>query len=205
MSRETYHRIAGFYDLLELPFEYGRYRPLRRELFRGLRGTVLDAGVGTGRNVPFYPPGAFVVAIDLSPTMLARARRALAPLASRAALLEMNVLETAFADRAFDAVAASFLFCVLDYDQQLSGLVELARVCKPGGEIRLLDYTYSDNPLRRLLMRLTAPLVRSLYGAAFDRNTERYLSAAGLELVERRYLYRDIIRMLVVRPAAGGT
>ena len=60
---ERYQRIAPFYDLLDLPFEYGRYRRIRALLFEGLSGRLLDAGVGTGRNFPFYPPGASVVGI----------------------------------------------------------------------------------------------------------------------------------------------
>ena len=73
---ERYQRIAWAYDLLDLPFEYGRYRKIRPLLFRGLSGRILEAGVGTGRNFPFYPPGSEVVGIDLSPAMLARAERA---------------------------------------------------------------------------------------------------------------------------------
>ena len=57
---ERYQRIAPFYDLLDLPFEHGRYRRIRRLLFQGLSGRLLDAGVGTGRNFPFYPPGSTV-------------------------------------------------------------------------------------------------------------------------------------------------
>src|SRR5665811_1976690 len=52
---ERYERIARFYDLLDLPFEYGRYQKIRPLLFEGLSGRLLDAGVGTGRNFPFYP------------------------------------------------------------------------------------------------------------------------------------------------------
>ena len=63
---ERYERIAPFYDLLDLPFEYGRYRKIRPLLFAGLSGRLLDAGVGTGKNFPFYPPTAKVVGIDLS-------------------------------------------------------------------------------------------------------------------------------------------
>jgi ubiquinone/menaquinone biosynthesis C-methylase UbiE len=48
-----YQRIAPFYDLLDLAFEYGRYRKIRPQLFAGLSGLILDAGVGTGRNFPF--------------------------------------------------------------------------------------------------------------------------------------------------------
>src|SRR5260221_4388320 len=68
-------RIAWPYDLLDLPFEYGRYRKIRPQIFSGLSGRILDAGVGTGRNFPFYPPGSEIVGIDLSPAMLARAER----------------------------------------------------------------------------------------------------------------------------------
>ena len=53
---DRYQRIAWAYDLLDLPFEYGRYRKIRPMLFRGLSGRILEAGVGTGRNFPFYPP-----------------------------------------------------------------------------------------------------------------------------------------------------
>src|SRR5260221_1526153 len=85
-----YERIAWAYDLLDFPFEYGRYRKIRPQIFRGLSGRILDAGVGTGRNFPFYPPGSEVVGIDLSPAMLARAERRhpLAP--ATAQLRQMN-------------------------------------------------------------------------------------------------------------------
>ena len=72
---ERYQRIAAVYDVLDLPFEYGRYRQIRRLLFHELAGRLLDAGVGTGRNFPFYPSGSAVVGIDVSPAMLARAER----------------------------------------------------------------------------------------------------------------------------------
>jgi SAM-dependent methyltransferase len=71
---DRYQRVAPFYDLLDLPFERSRYRALRPLLFRGLSGRLLDAGVGTGRNFPFYPKRiSVVVGIDLSPRMLVRA------------------------------------------------------------------------------------------------------------------------------------
>jgi ubiquinone/menaquinone biosynthesis C-methylase UbiE len=132
--------------------------------------------------------------------MLARAAERRAKLGRRVELAEMDVCRTAFPDDHFDAVAASFLFCVLDEDQQLPALKELSRVCKPGGEIRLLEYAYSRNPVRRLVMRLWVPWVRLVYGAAFDRDTERYVPAAGLELAARHFLFHDIIKLLVLKP-----
>jgi Methyltransferase domain len=72
---DRYERIAPLYDLLDLPFEYSRYPKIRPLLFQGLKGRVLDAGIGTGRNIQFYPNEAQVVGIDISPAMLARAER----------------------------------------------------------------------------------------------------------------------------------
>ncbi len=205
VDRQRYDRVAPFYDLLDLPFEVGRYRALRPQLFRDLSGTLLDAGVGSGRNVPFYPDGSHVTGIDLSPAMLARARKRRARFGKNVELLEMNVLATTFPNQHFDAIVATFLFCVLDEDQQLPALRELARICKPTGELRFLEYTYSNDPIRHFVMRLWAPWVRWLYGAAFDRETERYVPRAGLEVVETRFLYRDMIKLIVARPESTGS
>ena len=195
----VYRRIARFYDILDYPLEFGRYQALRPHLFAGLSGRVLDAGVGTGRNMPFYPPGADMVGIDLSPHMLARARARRETLGVDIELIEADALHTPFPDNHFDAVVATFLFCVLDDEHQQPGLRELGRICKPDGEIRLLEYVYTNDPWRRLIMRLWAPWVRFAYGASFDRNTASHVPAAGLEFVGRRFLFRDAIEMLVLR------
>jgi ubiquinone/menaquinone biosynthesis C-methylase UbiE len=201
-KKATYQRIARFYDFLDAPFENGRYQAMRPQLFAGLGGHILDAGVGTGRNIPFYPADATVTGIDLSPAMLRRAEARRAENGREMTLTEMDVTKTTFADNHFDAIVATFLFCVLDYDLQGPALTELARICKPGGEIRLLEYAYSANPRQRFVMRLWAPWVHWAYGARFDRNTESYVAGAGLDLVEKRFLHEDIVKLLVLRPAA---
>ncbi len=197
--QRTYDRIARLYDLLDLPFERRRYRPIRPQLFAGLNGAILDAGVGTGRNIAFYPDGARVTGIDISPRMLEQARRRRDRLGIAVELRALDVTKTDFPDDYFDHVVATFLFCVLDPADQLPALRELARICRPGGTIRLLEYCYSADPWRRFVMRLWTPWVRLAYGAAFDRDTERYVEDAGLELVESRFLYADIVKMLELR------
>ncbi|VAW13134.1 hypothetical protein MNBD_ALPHA09-287 [hydrothermal vent metagenome] len=199
-KRDTYNRIAWLYDILDLAFEKGRYKPLRRLMFEGLSGALLDAGVGTGCNFPFYPDGARVTGIDLSPAMLARARRRKDKLDVAVDLREMSVTELDFSDDSYDCIVATFLFCVLDAEHQQPALEELARVCRPGGTIRILEYAISQNPSRRFIMRLWAPWVRFAYGAEFDRHTEQYLDAAGLELVEKKFVHEDVIVLLTVRP-----
>jgi ubiquinone/menaquinone biosynthesis C-methylase UbiE len=198
-TRSRYRRVAPIYDLLDLPFEYARYRPLRRILCAGLSGHILDAGVGTGRNIPFYPPEAIVTGIDLSPEMLARAERRKAGAGVAVELLERDVRDTGFPDATFDAVIASFLFCVLPDADQLPALRELARVCKPNGEVRLLEYVRPRRGFRRFLTRLWEPWVGWAYGASFERDIERHMAGAGFVLVEARFVVDELIQYLVAR------
>ena len=198
---QRYQRIAPFYDLLDLPFEYGRYRHIRPLLFTGLSGRILDAGVGTGRNVPFYPAGSTVVGIDLSPAMLARAERRRATQAT-VALRQMDVTHLDFPDASFDAAIATFLFCVLPDEQQPAALREIARVVKPGGSIRLLEYVRPSGAMRRFVARLWAPWIAWAYGAGFDRRTEQHLAAAGLDLAESRFVVADLLKLISARVPA---
>ncbi|MBL6957438.1 MAG: class I SAM-dependent methyltransferase [Rhodospirillales bacterium] len=199
-KQKIYDRIARLYDILDLPFEQGRYKPIRREMFTGLKGDLLDAGVGTGRNFSHYPDSSTVTGIDLSPAMLGRARKRQDKLGAAIDLHEMNVMEMDFADDSFDGVVSTFLCCVLEPEDQTPALKELRRVCRPDGEVHILEYDLSENPWQRFVMKLWAPWVKFAYGAAFDRNTEQYLEAAGLELVEKRFLYKDIIKLLIAKP-----
>jgi len=196
---QRYQRIAAFYDLLDLPFEHGRYRKIRPLLFEGLSGRIRDAGVGTGRNIPFYPPDATVIGVDFSAAMLARAERRASSLGRDVKLRQMDVRQLAFPDGYFDAAVASFLFCVLPDEQQLAGLKELRRVVKSGGPVRLLEYARPKSKVRRLIARLWQPWVTWAYGASFDRQTERYVPEAGLAVLESRFVVDDILKLITAR------
>jgi ubiquinone/menaquinone biosynthesis C-methylase UbiE len=198
-NSHRYERIATFYDLLDLPFEYGRYRAIRPILFADLAGRLLDAGVGTGRNIPFYPDGAEVVGIDLSPSMLERAERRRAALGANVALRLMDVRRLHFPDGFFDAAVATFLFCVLPGEEQVPALRSLGRVVRPGGPIRLLEYVRPHGTLRRALARLWEPWMGWAYGAGFDRRTEEHVPEAGLEIMASRFVVDDLIKLIEVR------
>jgi len=194
-----YQRIAPLYDLLDLPFEYRRYRRIRPLLFEGLAGRILDAGVGTGRNFPFYPGGATVVGVDLSPAMLARAERRRAEARAPVELRQMNVTALDLPDASFDAAVATFLFCVLPDEQQVPALRELGRVVKPGGPIRLLEYVRPTGTVRRVVAKLWEPWIGWAYGADFDRRTETHVPEAGLELIDARFVVDDLIQLISAR------
>src|SRR6266700_1905782 len=197
-----YERIAPFYDLLDLPFERRRYRALRPLLFGGLAGQLSDAGIGTGRNCEFYPPDATVSGIDTSPAMLARAHDRCSTLAAGGRLYQMDVTHLEFPSGSFDAAVATFLFCVLPDDLQVPALRELGRVVKPGGLIRLLEYVRPHGTFRRIMSRIWQPWIAWAYGASFDRETERHVPEAGLELVESRFVVDDLLKLITVRAPA---
>jgi len=194
-----YERIAPLYDLLDLSFEYSRYRKIRPLLFEGLAGRILDAGVGTGRNIQFYPPQAEVVGVDISPAMLARAERRRLSLGADVELRQMDVTHLEFPDRSFDAAVATFLFCVLPDELQVPALREIGRVVKSGGTIRLLEYVRPRGAMRRAVTRLWEPWIAWAYGAGFDRRTEEHVAEAGLEVIGSSFVVDDLIKLISIR------
>ena len=73
--RNNYDAIASRYDWVLGAWEWVGLRQLRKHLLSHARGRVLEIGVGTGRNLPLYPPGLELHAVDFSPPMLERAER----------------------------------------------------------------------------------------------------------------------------------
>lgn len=84
---------------------------------------------------------------------------------------------------------------------ELPALRELGRVVKSGGIIRLLEYVRPKRRLRRFITRLWQPWITWAYGASFDRQAERHVPAAGLELVGSRFVVDDLLKLLTLRAA----
>jgi len=108
-------------------------------------GRVLEIGVGTGKNLPFYPPGAQVTGIDLSDGMLARARERPQVLDVDAELRQMDAQYLAFPDDSFGVAVATFVFCSVPIPIQ--GMQELGRIVRPGSDIWLLEHVRVDKPV----------------------------------------------------------
>ena len=108
----------------------------------------------------------------------------------------MDVTKLDCADDTFDAAVAAFLFCVLPDELQVPALRELGRVVKPGGPIRLLEYVRPKGTVRRFVARIWQPWIAWAYGASFDRQTEKHIREAGLELDESRYVVDDLVKLI---------
>ena len=145
--KAAYRRYANIYDALFGPV----LQPGRKAVIEALGckpgERVLEVGVGTGLSLPMYPPSVRITGIDLSREMLERARTRVArhALANVEGLLEMDAEAMSFADASFDKVVAMYVVSVTDHPAQL--LHELQRVCKPHGDIFIVNHVRSDNPL----------------------------------------------------------
>jgi len=143
----AYRRYAGFYDALFGPV----LQPGRAAVVDALGcrpgDRVLEVGVGTGLSLPLYPASVKVTGIDVSREMLdkARARAAKRNFVHVEALIEMDAESMTFPDASFDKVVAMYVVSVVASPARL--LAELHRVCRPDGEIFIVNHVRSDNPL----------------------------------------------------------
>jgi phosphatidylethanolamine/phosphatidyl-N-methylethanolamine N-methyltransferase len=184
--KNAYRRWAPVYDnTIGWVVSEGRRHAL--EIINTRQGRVLEVGVGTGLSLPAYRRGLEIVGIDLSPEMLskARARVAAGGLANVTGLHEMDAADLKFADGSFDTVVAMYVMTVVPEPEKV--MRELARVCRPGGEVLLVNHFSRDDGMRGWVERRMAPFADKLgWRPVFD--VERVMVCDDLDLIERRPL-----------------
>ncbi len=202
-TRARYNRLAPIYDAMEF-FAERRFRPWRQKLWSQVpAGRVLEVGVGTGKNMPYYPARAQVTAVDLSDKMLAQARKRAAREGIEVELHEMDAQALSFEDDTFDAAVATFVFCSVP--DPVRGLMELGRVVRPEGRILLLEHVRVDHPIIGRLMDLLNPIVVRVIGANINRRTVENVRRAGLAIEKVEDLTSmGLVKLIVARPGPGG-
>lgn len=187
-----YDRVAPIYDLYSGPMEWMGGARRRGRLLGKAEGKVIEAGVGTGLNLEHYPPGVHITGIDISPRMLARARPRAEDADADVVLDVADIEHLPYDNDRFDTATATCVFCSVA--DPVQGLRELARVTKPDGRVLLLEHVRPRNRLLGVLADLISPLTRRLFGPEVNRQTERNVEAAGLEIVSvrREGVWREI-------------
>ncbi len=192
-----YDATAWFYDILDYPWER-QYRHWRPQLIGDIHGEVLEAGVGTGRNLKYYNSDVNLTAVDLCKAMVQRAKkRGKFAVCMLECLQEDATKMTSIPSNHFDWIICTFLCCVLPDDLQVLATRQFERVLKAGGKIRLLEMVYSKIPKFRKRQNFFAPFVEKVYGARFDRNTLEILQESSrLRITNTYFLKRDIYQVI---------
>lgn len=184
----AYARWAPVYDLVfDKVMAAGRRAAVEAASRVGPR--ILDVGVGTGLELPYFPRETEVVGIDLSEPMLRKAQQRVrsADLQQVAGLCVMDAIRLAVADSSFDAAIAPYVITTVPQPERT--LDELIRVVRPGGEVVLVNHIGAETGLRAAFERWLARQTRHLgWRPEFPwALIESWCAArSDVELVERR-------------------
>jgi len=145
---------------------------------------ILEIGVGTGLTLPHYPVGCNVVGIDISEPMLDRARRRLVGLQHANVRLEnMDARAITYGDGEFDKVLAPYVISVVPDPARV--MAEIARVCRPGGTVIVLNHFQSAFPPLAAIEHLLTPL-STWVGFRLDLPIVTVKGTPGLRLVRTK-------------------
>lgn len=182
---------------------------MRGEVLARARGRVLEVGMGTGANLPFYPASyrtgegggltaaePQLVGVDLSPRSLARARARAAAAGMPLAVAPMDAARLELPDNAFDTVVSTFTLCTLA--RPADALAEFHRVLHPRGQLLLVEHVRLGG--LGWLQDLLTPLTRAWYGCHLGRDTLALLAAGPFRRREERRYLRGAVRGLVLTP-----
>lgn len=197
--KKRYNRLSLLYDILEYPFERLIFGKWRRNLFSNLDGRILEIGVGTGKNLQYYPKEAKVTAIDISPGMLGRAIKKAGRLKLDYSLILMDAEDLGFKENSFDVVACTFVLCSVP--DPVKALNEMRRVCKPNGKIVVIEHVLSKNRIIALLQHIHNPVTRYLFGFNVNRDTVSNIKKAGLKITsEKNLALNGVFKIITCRP-----
>ncbi len=182
--RRIYDRAAAHYDRAEV-WDRRLFGADARDIVREADGRVLELAIGTGRNLPLYPPGTLLTGIELSDEMLGVARARAADLGIEADLHQGDAQNLPFADASFDTVVCTFALCTIPDERR--ALEEARRVLTDRGVLLLVEHVRSPNPIVRLLERLADPIMYRIAADHLLRDPLDHLEETGFaaERVER--------------------
>ena len=199
-QKRVWDKAAPGYDRQIAFFERNWFSGGREWLGERARGRILEVAVGTGRSLPYYPAGAAVTGIELSPAMLAIARQRATDLGRDVTLREADAERLPFDDASFDTVTCALALCTIPSPAAAIG--EMRRVLAPGGRLLLLDHTGSTWPPLYVAQWLAERITIRTAGEHFTRRQLPLVTAAGFQVMEAERLKAGTVeRIHAVKPA----
>jgi SAM-dependent methyltransferase len=176
--------------LCDLAMRNKQLVPYRERVIGAAEGRVLEIGVGSGKNLPFYrPPVREVLALEPAPRLIAMARSA-----SRASGLPVTFLEVSaeaipLDEHSVDTIVTTWTLCSIP--QAATALADMRRVLRQGGKLLFVEHGLApDEGVGRWQDRLT-PAWRCISGGChLNRPIRSMIEAAGfrIERIETGYM-----------------
>ena len=197
--RRAYNENASIYALFEPVAEYLGLRRLRRRLLQQATGEVLEVAVGTGANLPYYPAGCCITAVDVSEAMLRYAEKRAQKLGLNAEFQQMDAENLDFPTDHFDTVASTMTLCT--FIDPASALREMSRVCKPDGKILLLEHGRSSTGWIGQWQDRREHHHAKHVGCHWNREPLDIVAEAGLDIVSTSRHFFGIFHGIMAHPA----
>ena len=188
--------MADFYDNMGRLMDKIVFKDLRGKALARTADDLLEIGVGTGKNLPYYKKTQKITAIDFSQTMLQRAEKRKKALGlSNVTLRKMDVEHLGFADNSFDGAVSTFVFCTVPHP--IAGLAEVKRVLRPGAKAVFLEHMRSPHWFVNILLYAANIITRLVLGTSLIRRTQANIERAGFVVrsVESRFF--GVVRLIV--------
>jgi phosphatidylethanolamine/phosphatidyl-N-methylethanolamine N-methyltransferase len=205
---QAYDRWAPVYDLVFGPvFRQGRSAAVAAA--ERIGGRILEVGVGTGISLASYAGSNRVTGVDISESMLDKARARVRRLGLRHVAVEVGDAEALrYADASFDVVVAQYVVSAVPNPTR--ALDEFARVCRPGGEIILTTRVSADGGVRETIEKALMPVTSRLgfrTDFPFTLYTDWIATRDDVDLTEQRPIppfgHFSLVRIAKHQPAQG--
>lgn len=139
------YRDHIFPHLINLAMQQRDLAAYRARVIAAAEGNVLEVGIGSGLNLPFYTASARkVIGLDPSPNLLAMARRASSPLSLQVEFIEGSAESIPLQSASVDTVVTTWTLCSIPNPSQALG--EMRRVLKSGGRLLFVEHGRAPDP-----------------------------------------------------------
>lgn len=193
VTQAKWDKLAPRFDTMAAKGAEERWQPYKEALFKNMDGKILFLALGTGLDIPNFPTGKDITAIDISPKMIEQAQERLAEYDGTITGQVMDVHEMTFEPESFDQIFTSCTFCSVP--NPVEGLKALYRVLKPGGKLFMFEHTGSRFYPFKPMMNLMTLLTRKI-GPDMNRTTVANVKAAGFKVTEVNNVFLDVVKTI---------
>lgn len=186
----------GFYNevilprLIDLAMRNKELRPFRERVVGSAVGRVLEIGVGSGRNLPFYRATAReILALEPAPRLVAMARNADRGASMPVTFIEASAEAIPLDEHSVDTVVTTWTLCSIP--QAAAALAEMRRVLRPGGRLMFVEHGQAPDARVRWWQDRLTPVWRRIGGGChLNRPIRSMIEGAGFRVdrIETGYI-----------------